>query len=283
MIVGVRIGFSDRSDSNREIVRVSNAFTQRHLDRIETVRMNPIPGDCGDEYRKPPFLTATGDLSEHLEDANKALSEMYEISSDGRRIGSGTSWEKDFSYSRAVRTSRGIHVAGTTATHRNTSIGQSAFTPYLTGEEKSKKRVAPGVGVEGETENIYDARDDNCNDAYAQTVFALDKIEGALHVLGGTLQNVIRTRLIVYHVDRDWRPVATAHGERFRGVNPANTLIGGLLVGKNHAVEIEVDAALDEAEENKSNRLHTLMCVVGATILSSGVLALALRSKRGAR
>ena len=30
-----------------------------------------VPGDCGDEYRKPPFLTATGDLSDHLEELPK--------------------------------------------------------------------------------------------------------------------------------------------------------------------------------------------------------------------
>ena len=29
--------------------------------------LDPIPGDCGDEYRVPPFLTASGDLSHHLD------------------------------------------------------------------------------------------------------------------------------------------------------------------------------------------------------------------------
>ncbi len=32
-----------------------------------TDALTEIPGDCGDEYRKPPFLTASGDLSHHLD------------------------------------------------------------------------------------------------------------------------------------------------------------------------------------------------------------------------
>ncbi len=279
VIVGVRLGHSDRSDSNKEIFRVSEELTQRQIERLDSVRLDPIPGDCGDEYRKPPFLTSTGDLSEHLQDANKALSEMFTISSDGKRIGSGTFWEKEFSYSRAVRTPQGgIHVAGTTATHRNVSIGQAAFTSYLFGDEKSKKRVAPRFWVEGETETIYDDRENIANDAYAQTVFALDKVEGALYVLGGHLEDVVRTRLIVRNVDVDWRPVAQAHGERFRGLNPANTLIGGPLVGTNYAVEIEVDAVLEkkknmemsnEGESRDKNLLLKLLFFMGVTLVST--------------
>jgi len=63
VIVGVRLGHSDRSESNKMIFRVSQELTQKHLDRIDSVQMNPILGDCGDEYRKPPFLTVSLSLS----------------------------------------------------------------------------------------------------------------------------------------------------------------------------------------------------------------------------
>ena len=29
-------------------------------------KLKAIPGDCGDEYRKRPYLTASGDLSDHI-------------------------------------------------------------------------------------------------------------------------------------------------------------------------------------------------------------------------
>ena len=137
---------------------MSQELTQIHRDRIDAVQLKPIPGDCGDEYRKEPFLTATGDLSEHLEDANKELFNMYKFDSSNTRIGSGTFWENKFSYSRAVRTTQGqVHVAGTTATHRNTSVGNKAFCGWLsqTKDEKSGYLLQPGVYVEGESEVLY--------------------------------------------------------------------------------------------------------------------------------
>ena len=270
VIIGVRLGKSDRSNSNKEIFRVSQELTKIHLDRIDAVRMKPIPGDCGDEYRKEPFLTATGDLSEHLEDANKALFELYKFNSSGTRIGSGTFWENKFAYSRAVRTSQGqIHVAGTTATHRNTSIGNKAFCGFLSQskDEKSGYLLQPGVYVEGESEILYDLRDGSVrNDPYAQAVFTLDKIEGALYVLGATLKSVVRTRLIVSNVERDWHACALAHGERFRGLNPANTLIGAPLVGKEFSVEIEVDAVLDSDSRRRSSWLARVLFFTGVTL-----------------
>jgi len=185
------------------------------------------------------------------------------------RIGSGTHWEKKFSYSRATRTSLGtIHVAGTTATHRNTSIGQKAFCTYLTQtkQEKTDVRIAPMIWVEGETETYYDERDNtHRNDPYAQTVFALDKIEGALYVLGASLKDVVRTRLIVRQLNRDWHSCALAHGERFRGLNPANTLIGGALVGDEYSVEIEVDAVLNE---QRASMLDRVLFFMGVTFVS---------------
>ena len=66
VIVGVRLGENDHRDDNRSMH--GDALDEDDLARISaaTEALDPIPGDCGDEYRKPPFLTASGDLSHHL-------------------------------------------------------------------------------------------------------------------------------------------------------------------------------------------------------------------------
>jgi enamine deaminase RidA (YjgF/YER057c/UK114 family) len=80
-------------------------------------------------------------------------------------------------------------------------------------------------------------------DPAAQTHFILDKIENALHQLGGTLQDVVRTRVYVRDI-ADWEAVARAHGERFGAIRPANTLVQAQLVGEAYLVEIEAEAVI---------------------------------------
>lgn len=119
-------------------------------------------------------------------------------------VSSGTIWEELASYARAIRIDQRILVSGTTATGPN------------------------GVLVGGD-------------DPAAQAHFILDKIEAAILELGGTLRDVVRTRIYICHAD-DWEPVARAHGERFAGINPANTLVEAKLVGAEYLVEIEAEA-----------------------------------------
>ncbi|HAA10375.1 MAG TPA: hypothetical protein DCE41_01265 [Cytophagales bacterium] len=82
-------------------------------------------------------------------------------------------------------------------------------------------------------------------DLKAQTHFVIDKMEGAIISLCGTLADVDRTRIFVNDV-LDWEPVARAHWERFADILPANTLVEARLVGEGYLVEIEAEATLKE-------------------------------------
>ena len=126
-----------------------------------------------------------------------------------QKVGSGVSWERDYGYSRAVRVGARIHVSGTTATGPD------------------------GVVALG--------------DAAGQTRFILDKIEVAISKLGGRLEDVVRTRVYVQRIE-DWQVVAAVHGERFRHIQPANTLVEARLVGDEYLVEIEAEAVVGSGE-----------------------------------
>lgn len=202
VIIGARLGKSEHIDDNLKILEVS--LSNEDLDLITEAqeRFNPIPGGCGDEYRKPPFLTASGDLSHHLEKIPPAY-DPVKIDEERSQVFSGTEWEEFAGYCRAVKDGDRIYVSGTTATHGLNMIG-------------------------GE-------------DAAAQTHFVIDKIEGAIESLGGSLKDVVRTRIFVDKME-DWEAVARAHGDRFQGINPANTLVQAQLVGAGYLVEIEAEA-----------------------------------------
>ncbi len=204
IIVGARLGSSEHLAETQQLF--SFRLTRDDHAELETAleALDHIPGEPGDEYRKPPFLTASGDLSHHVE----SFPAPYPVRSDGhgrKRVFSGTTWEKDAGYSRAVRVGNQITVSGTTATHGTRLIGGT--------------------------------------DPAAQAHAVIDKIEGALQSLGSSLSDVVRTRVFVRNIAQ-WEPVARAHGERFGDVLPSNTLVEAKLVGDEYLVEIEADAVV---------------------------------------
>ncbi|NNF36639.1 MAG: aldo/keto reductase [Saprospiraceae bacterium] len=202
VIIGARLGQSEHIVDNLNLLDVDLSMKDIDVIRAAQERFNPIPGGCGDEYRKPPFLTASGDLSHHLEKIPHPF-DPVEIDEDRSQVFSGTEWEEYAGYCRAVKDSDRIYVSGTTSTHGLHMIGG--------------------------------------NDAAAQTHFVIDKIEGAIESLGGSLKDVVRTRIFVHRME-DWEPVARAHGDRFHGINPANTLVQAQLIGEGYLVEIEAEA-----------------------------------------
>ncbi|HRG79458.1 MAG TPA: Rid family hydrolase, partial [Cyclobacteriaceae bacterium] len=83
------------------------------------------------------------------------------------------------------------------------------------------------------------------DDPAAQAHFVMDKIEGAIQSLGGTLDEVVRTRIFIRNIE-DWEPIARAHGERFKDIQPANTMVKAELIGEEYLVEMEAEAIIKE-------------------------------------
>ncbi len=82
-------------------------------------------------------------------------------------------------------------------------------------------------------------------DAYAQARSALEKIAAALERAGGSLADVVRTRIFVTDIGRDWEAVGRAHRELLGDVMPATTMVQvAALIDPRYLVEIEADAEL---------------------------------------
>ena len=120
-------------------------------------------------------------------------------------VSSGAKWEDIVGYSRAVRIGNTVEVAGTTAVDENGEV----------------------VGL---------------NDSYEQTKYVLAKIEKALTQAGVSMKDVVRTRIFVTDISK-WEEIGRAHGEFFREIKPAASMIEVKgLISPELLVEIEVTA-----------------------------------------
>ncbi len=211
VIIGARIGEREHRNDNVKLFGFSLDKEDHAL--LDNAFKNSlmIPGDCGDEYRRPPFLTASGDLTHHLSEVPKVLTaEDISGRKNAQRVLSGNEWEDIAGYCRAQRIGDRILVSGTTAT-------------------AGKDRVV-GRG-----------------NAAAQTTFILDKIEAAVTALGGSLEDIVRTRVYLADVE-EALAVSRIHGRKFSSIKPVNTLLEiSSLVG-DYLVEIEAEAIIGQSD-----------------------------------
>jgi len=123
-----------------------------------------------------------------------------------QNVASGAPWEEIVGYSRLVRIGPHIWVTGTTA-------------------------FLPGGGHVGD------------GDAYAQAMQIGVNLRRALAEVGAGLEHVVRTRMFVTDIRRDWQAVGRAHAELFGEVRPATTMVEvSRLIEEWILVEIEADA-----------------------------------------
>ena len=135
---------------------------------------------------------------------------MFEIKIMSQRqlISSGTKWENQIGYSRAVKVGNLIEISGTTSVDGDQIIGKG---------------------------NVYE-----------QTKFIFQKIEKALQQLGCGMKDVVRTRMYVTDISK-WEEIGKAHAEFFSKIKPAATMVEiKSLIDPELLIEIEVTAFLTE-------------------------------------
>ena len=120
---------------------------------------------------------------------------------------SGSPWEDVVGYSRAVKVGNTVEVTGTVADKEGELLGG--------------------------------------DDAYLQTKYALEKIKETLERAGASLTDVVRTRMFVTNIERDWQAVGRAHHEFFGTIKPCTTMVEvSRLINDRYLVEIEATAII---------------------------------------
>jgi enamine deaminase RidA (YjgF/YER057c/UK114 family) len=118
-----------------------------------------------------------------------------------KNFSSGAKWEEIVGYSRAVQVGNTLEVTGTVAADENGVVGKG--------------------------------------DMYAQTKFALQKIEKVVLQAGFSMNDVVRTRLFVTDISQ-WEEAGRAHAEFFKTIKPCTTLLEvSKLIEPDYLIEIE--------------------------------------------
>lgn len=121
-------------------------------------------------------------------------------------ISTGAPWEDKVGYSRAVRIGNIIEVSGTVALKDGELIGK--------------------------------------DNAYLQTQRILEIIEEVMEQAGASLKDVVRTRIFVTDISQ-WEEIGRAHGEVFRDIKPATSMIEvSQLIDPDYLLEIEASAVV---------------------------------------
>jgi enamine deaminase RidA (YjgF/YER057c/UK114 family) len=126
-----------------------------------------------------------------------------------KRVTTGSKYEFQFGYSRAVRHGNLIRIAGTAGLKEDGTVVSE--------------------------------------DVVEQMRRAIEIVTNALAELGGKLEDVIMTRLYVAN-EQDIENVAVVHGETFRDIRPASTIVKVGFVDPKILVEIEAEAVVDPAQ-----------------------------------
>lgn len=103
-------------------------------------------------------------------------------------------------------------------------------------------RIGPHIAVAGTAPILPQGGTAAKGDVYGQTIRCLEIVEKAIVDAGGSLSDVIRTRIMLTDMST-WRDAAKAHGEYFRDIRPVTTLVQvSGFVDPDWLVEIEADA-----------------------------------------
>lgn len=103
-------------------------------------------------------------------------------------------------------------------------------------------RVGPHISVAGTAPIFPAGHNAATGDIYGQTKRCLEIIDAAIIEAGGALRDVTRTRVMLVDM-RMWREAARAHGEYFGKIRPASTFVQvSGFIDPQWLVEIEADA-----------------------------------------
>jgi enamine deaminase RidA (YjgF/YER057c/UK114 family) len=109
-------------------------------------------------------------------------------------------------------------------------------------------RVGPVISVAGTAPLGPDGRTVAIGDAGGQARRCLEIISAALEKAGASMTQVVRTRILLMRIE-DWQAVAAVHGEFFREIRPANTIMQiSRFIDPEWLVEIEADAVLETGD-----------------------------------